>query len=202
MPAVEAAQAHCKQVQARTEELTAALASATEGANAVKTDILALREAGKALAKEASERNLPLHEVRERVNALDPPRGKSEPPSGPGFTGTREGDEPQGDEPEAAPASATPPAPKPGKPVPKPSAAPKQQAKPEPDRITCALLPGRQTLPLLARPKGKGALPKAAKKLGDDPWCEITHPNGVVQTFRILVVKGELRLTIDTVRGD
>ncbi len=162
-------------------------------------------EAGKALAKEAAEKQLSVGEVRDRVNELAPPEpraGKSAPPSGTGFSGTRDDDDDaQGEEQGSAPAPSSA-APKPGRPVPKPSTAPKQAAKPEPERITCALLPGRQTLPLLARTMKKGALPKAAKKLGDDPWCEVVHPNGVVQTFRVIVVKGELRLTIDTVRGD
>tara|TARA_Y100000034_G_scaffold94428_1_gene114418 strand:- start:1511 stop:2407 length:897 start_codon:yes stop_codon:yes gene_type:complete len=69
---------------------------------------------------------------------------------------------------------------------------------PKKDRISIAVVPGRQTFPLYARQKSKTAEPKAARRLTDNPWFDEELPNGVKVLYRVsLNKKGEMVLIVD-----
>lgn len=58
-------------------------------------------------------------------------------------------------------------------------------------RISIAVVPGRKTVKLYAKPKGKDAEKKRAKRMGDMPHGEMMFENGTMMTFRLADKNGE-----------
>jgi hypothetical protein len=103
---------------------------------------------------------------------------------------------------------------KPDAPPPAPPPAPVQATDPKPEAekgppappanpgVATTFIVGRTKVPLFARPKKKGAAPKPAKRIGDDPHGELTLPNGVKLTFKVLPKRnGDLEIVLDVEKG-
>lgn len=83
-----------------------------------------------------------------------------------------------------------------------PSKGPAATPTPREQRITVALMPGRQVVDLYARkPKPSSPL-KRAKKIEQDPWASVELGNGAVMEFRVYIGEGGLlQLAIETTRS-